>query len=636
MAVNYNYESLLNDNVQFLQGVQADLNKYLPGSGDALSGKAIEGAFYLTTDTHRLYVGRKVDSSSNVYPVQVSAGITTVADSGELAQVATTTAEEGDFYYIESSNVLAVLRIKDDGSKEWVQVNPPSGLTAFTQSTSQDGNNVDINSVITTAASGANREKDAQFTMVAGDNVTLTAGNNATVTIAADDTTYEMATTATTAGAHRAIVGLKANNGNTLDSSVTITGTNGIGVSSDANGAVTVAGYNFTNKGVTADPNEEGFTFGLEYTPGDGTGDKAVEHATRSTIDPLIVYGTDQPIGGVSQSKRTVHFTTDTSVAAAYAGTAFLDIYTRAQTDSAIAAAVNAQLATANAMTYMGAVTSSIADNPGSLSYLITENGAHNGDTYKAGVNFTYNGINIKKGDLVILQGTEVNGVIPSGNLTIDVIPSGDEPYLTPAFAPDSVGSTSTQTILQFNDSKSSNSLMAQVNLNSSEKIRIISELDAVDNKIIDVTAEHRTTARTDTNVANLTTADNGFSGATGSDTIGLNKIQMFILPGTLTNGKLDGIQTDSYGHLTGVTGKAITFQHNRLSSMTVGYTDVTLGNGSTLLSKADASLSVTDLLNQTADNSLTFESSTLYIRSNGAANAADQALAIDLRWGSF
>jgi len=69
---SYSYEALLNDNVRFLQGTQAQLNKYLPGSGDNLSGHAYEGAFYLTTDTHRLYVGRKVDTgtdSGKIFPV---------------------------------------------------------------------------------------------------------------------------------------------------------------------------------------------------------------------------------------------------------------------------------------------------------------------------------------------------------------------------------------------------------------------------------------------------------------------------------------------------------------------------------------------------------------------------------------
>jgi len=91
---SFSYEALLNDKVRFLQGTQSDLNKYLPSSNDAKKGKALEGAFYLTTDTHKLYVGRKISTVPNpnpysvavgdVYPEEVSSGLTVVAQVSDL------------------------------------------------------------------------------------------------------------------------------------------------------------------------------------------------------------------------------------------------------------------------------------------------------------------------------------------------------------------------------------------------------------------------------------------------------------------------------------------------------------------------------------------------------------------------
>ena len=68
-----NYNAIAKDTVLgFKAGSQADLNKYLPGgekAGQLING---EGVFYLTTDTHRLYIGRKSsEDATKIYPVPV-------------------------------------------------------------------------------------------------------------------------------------------------------------------------------------------------------------------------------------------------------------------------------------------------------------------------------------------------------------------------------------------------------------------------------------------------------------------------------------------------------------------------------------------------------------------------------------
>ena len=92
-------------NIQFLLGTQANLEKYISGSSTA-----IEGTFYLTNDTHRLYVGTSAGTA-----VPVNEGVITVSNIDALQHVS---AHPGEFYYVTAGNILCVY----DG-KQWVQIN---------------------------------------------------------------------------------------------------------------------------------------------------------------------------------------------------------------------------------------------------------------------------------------------------------------------------------------------------------------------------------------------------------------------------------------------------------------------------------------------------------------------------------
>ena len=73
-------------NIQFLLGTQANLEKYISGSSTAA-----EGTFYLTNDTHRLYI---VTSAGTAVPV--NEGVITVSNIDALQHVS---AHPGEFYY---------------------------------------------------------------------------------------------------------------------------------------------------------------------------------------------------------------------------------------------------------------------------------------------------------------------------------------------------------------------------------------------------------------------------------------------------------------------------------------------------------------------------------------------------------
>ena len=118
-------------NVSFYRGSQADLNTLKQ------SGSFVDGRFYLTTDTDRLYVAQ---SSSEL--VELNKSITIVDNINKLptARNAVPTdgikgseVEVGQFYYVKagasskSGNILAVCDSIGEGSNgaiHWTQINP--------------------------------------------------------------------------------------------------------------------------------------------------------------------------------------------------------------------------------------------------------------------------------------------------------------------------------------------------------------------------------------------------------------------------------------------------------------------------------------------------------------------------------
>ena len=114
--------------IKFLQGTQASLNALIS------AGTATEGAFYLTSDTSRFYIGRKENKTGGkVIPVPVNEGVTVVENRSGLSN----DANVGDFYYIESDNILCVCsyvtpKSGDTGVRtcHWTQLNPDTHISA--------------------------------------------------------------------------------------------------------------------------------------------------------------------------------------------------------------------------------------------------------------------------------------------------------------------------------------------------------------------------------------------------------------------------------------------------------------------------------------------------------------------------
>ena len=626
------YKTLANENIQFLQGTQSDLNKFLPGGTSA--GKAIEGAFYLTTDTHRLYIGRKVTTttgsyeSGKIYPEEVSTGISIVKDTGSLTPVATE-AHDGDFYYIQENNILAVYE-----GGQWVQINAPTGIDKINTGVSRPSGNT-TDAIVTTEMATQAGTKTGKLKFVAGSNVQLTPGTTdqtnteydiGSMTISATDTTYAIgSTTSSTNG--NAKIGLKKNGGSSLESgAVVIKGSSTTGetvnVTSDSSGNIVVSGPKFSNIGyeaTTGANSNYGITTTLNYTDGAGS-----SKTVTGSIDPQISYGQD------GSAKSTAHFVQSGSNQPIIAD---LNVYTKAQADTAISNAITSQLATANAMTYKGTVTSA-ADLK---TKIIANGGAHNGDVYKVGVletAFSVGGVTVQTGDLIILTGEETNGQIQINSqnisnststdniLTIcELVPSGDEPQVTAEAS--ATGASSIYTKL-YDGKNASNTNILTTRYVGGNKITISQTTDSTTGQDVTLTFNHDTVTRTDSNnetVQNADTANAIIRKSTSSDTIQNDGYELFVF-----SDPSKALLTDSYGHVTGLKGKTITFKHNKLNS------NATMAYSTPSTNVGRVGFTLTDSLSNNTAGTIDFTSSTLTVVGDNTNNQ----ISVNLKWGTF
>lgn len=235
---------------------------------DALTSRQ-ESAFYVTTDTHRLYLGNDLLSQSIV---AVNALADLPAPSTDLPKESL----KGQFYYVESKNILATYN-----GTEWVQINPDTdtdtsikalkvskavdnatGIKLSFEITQQDINgdevaakkktaeitlapedlaavtahialDVDVsvaNNVATVGLVGEGLAEDANgFKVTAGDNVTISKGAAEDgFTISAKDTQYKMSSPA---GATNIQLEGLAPNADAAKSTISITAGEGLSAS---------------------------------------------------------------------------------------------------------------------------------------------------------------------------------------------------------------------------------------------------------------------------------------------------------------------------------------------------------------------------------------------------------------------
>ena len=239
-------------NVMFKRGVQANLP-----TGNSI----VDGVFYLTTDTGRLYVGQDNDGTKALVELNKSITLITAvkpASNGKVGAYEVQTADgayravkSGEFYYHASSNLLMIGN--DDGSL--TQVNPDtdihvgSGTVVFQTPLNDD---IQLNTKLyNTNADGSTQTTtaivDQSVKFHGGQNVTLSATDD-TLTINAASSVLSAAAATSPASGVNLSVDSQATPVNVIgDGGTTVTMDNGkIKISSVGANGVTydLSGYN--------------------------------------------------------------------------------------------------------------------------------------------------------------------------------------------------------------------------------------------------------------------------------------------------------------------------------------------------------------------------------------------------------
>ena len=192
-------------NVSFYRGSQANLN--------ALTSY-VDGRFYLTTDTDRLYVAQSADEL-----VELNKSIHVIDSYTELPKTTATTStkikgnevEVGQFYYIKGTNlhngqqdsngnILAVCTDITDGNITWVQVNPDTNTDHNDDTYATNVSFTKNNSQSTTSQLVFDVSIGQKTHHITGADTNSTAATG-TLTISSSDITNIVAQTAVDVGA---------------------------------------------------------------------------------------------------------------------------------------------------------------------------------------------------------------------------------------------------------------------------------------------------------------------------------------------------------------------------------------------------------------------------------------------------
>ena len=357
-------------NVGFKLGTQAKVDALLKTPGTSV----VEGSFYLTSDTHRLYIGQKAtasDANAQLFPV--NEGVITVNTTNDLPPVseADKSVYAGRFYYVTNGNILCVYN-----GDSWVQINPDTDTYVNSHSYSIEGGTIKDKIGL---SNGGN--VDATFTVEGANGIQIT-GTGTTLTITGDK--YSLSSTVAD---NKATV--KLDSANTVDdTSVVLAGGSNVTITQNTGTKeVTIESKDTKLTSLTGAAAKDGFTITGHNSDGGNT--------TAATINPQIKVGkTTQPVA------KFVN------------GTATLDVYSTKDIDD--------KMKTLNAMVYKG----TLGPTKGTTKVLPTSNICI-GDTYLAAENVTINEHTVYAGSLIIARGTEdASGFITTETLVWDIVES--------------------------------------------------------------------------------------------------------------------------------------------------------------------------------------------------------------------
>jgi len=580
----------------FKVGLQSEVDRLL---GLGSSANATHGCFYLTKDSHRLYVGNEDTSLS-----PVNEGIETISwanlqtkasnmQGSTEAAIAQRKAETGRFYYVSDAdkNILCVYN-----GQAFVQLNENTNtyVDGFSATTSVSNNTA---TVTHTVENSSGQDYPASFTVTGANGITIT-GTGTALTFTGD--TYTLSSEAASVADSGAKIKLTSAN-TTNDSEVELAAGTNVTISGGGASAITIAAKDTKNASLsidalgTGDTPATGFKIGVTDNFGATVDD---------TIDPTVSWYTDaDPTATATNSAQFV------------SGNVVIDTYSRSAIDS--------KLAAVNAMTYKGTVgtggtaAKSITKSNGTVSIVDASNEpvpVSIGDTFLMLADGNYGGQSYRAGSLLIARstdGTEVDGVIPTSKLDFDVVAEQWNSDTTYVLTPITKG----------------------VKLTGSTGGDVGSlVVDSGDNWI---TATEATTGTAPEQTKTITFTH---ANVTRTDTAPNQNTQESQQPKrTLTIPVIDSISSDAKGHITGVVTKnyVVTDTNGTLTSMnsstavdannTVG----TITVGATF-TQSDG---VSD--GNTPSTSFTVSSSSLQITDSDTPEGP-QGIAVNMVWGSF
>lgn len=398
------------DMLQFKCGTQEALEAYILGAGQTatINGKSVtgkaatDGTFYLTNDTSRLYVGNGGKA------VPVNQGVISVKTTDDLPNP----GEAGQFYYVETGNILAVYAGSGGG---WVQINTNTNteIKSYAKTVSAVTGGAKITDAVTDTNS---KSFSDDIEVVGGDGITVTATDTDTITISAETST--LGTEASTDGGK---IKLSGHDSGTVTIDVDMTASEN-NVTSDANGNVSIKLKDTQVTDAVFSANT-GNGFNLAIKKG------SFGNVNSSTdLDPIISY-----------DGNSVHFVN---------GTATLDVYDKASID--------AKFEGFNAMHYIGTVGTGGSAGTGvtakttsgtTVSQVATITGTNApssykiGDTFLVSSNLTSDNWTILAGSLLIAMGEEdeTTDTIKSSTLYFEVINESFEQDTTYTYGHESV-----------------------------------------------------------------------------------------------------------------------------------------------------------------------------------------------------
>ena len=593
-----------NSNVMFRHGMQSALDTIRTGK------KAISGTFYLTDDTHRLYVGQDGGDA-----VPVNEGITTITNIGDLPTASKWNA--GQFYYIsgEGYNILAV----SNGSK-WIQINSNTDTVYEYSGAMTD---IEDGAKITLTMSGKVTGKDDggvdsdlddqvySFTIKGhdGDETTgitittdLTDTTNPIIKIDGSNLYHNLSYGVADAGTAHVTASSFVRGGTatlTVESadeqeSSDVKIEAGLNVSIEENSSKT--GFKISAKDTEIDsvgisPVAEGFEIVVTDTNGNSVDD---------TFNPVIAYGNADSEG---------HYTT----AVFENGTALLDVYTKAEVD-------NLQIEF-DAMHYQG--TTDGTDLP-------TSN-VSAGDTYKASAKFTLGSTQVTIGDLLIARGDEdEDGYLST--ITWDVVPSGNED--TTYFATKLTnGAKLMELPLGAKTTDALDSVYGIVVNGDGQTETLppitVSESWDASGKINTLTVNHKEAAYHTSNIS--TNTESGDTDDQDSSLTGATKTAH--LQHELTFETVSEVVRDAYGHVTRVNTKEVHVVDTNAVPEAVTVDVSSENNAATVSTKYSLKHRSGDVLDSAADSfSITADVATSNIRITHTGDA----IALSMVWGTF